>query len=66
MRNAAWMIGVEDFGIPPTCKFMDKIYFTYEETDISQKPYARENHVVIGFFVIEQMFKEISQTRYLN
>ena len=66
MKNATWTIGNGDFGIPPTCKSMDKIYYTFEESDISQKYYAKENCVSIVFSVIEQQFKEIVQTRYLN
>jgi len=66
MKNATWTIGNEDFGIPPTCKSMDKIYYKLQESDVSQKYIARENFVSIGFFVIEQQFKEIVQTRYLN
>ena len=66
MKNATWTIGNGDFGIAPTCKSMDKIYYTFQDSDISQKYTARENFVSIGFFVIEQQFKEIVQTRYLN
>ena len=66
MKKAAWTVGNGDFGIPPTCKSMDKIYYKFQESDISQKWTARENFVSIGYFIIEQQFKEIVQTRYLN
>ena len=45
------------------CKYMGKILYDFEETDMSRTKYYKKGHVEIGIFFFDESFKQIIQTR---
>ena len=45
------------------CKYMGKILYDFEETDMSRTKYYKKGHVEIGIFLFDESFKQIIQTR---
>ena len=50
--------------MPPPCKAMEKIHYTYEEEDSDGTSQAQDGVFMIKVWFSDQKFKEISQTRY--
>ena len=63
MKNARFTLRSGAYGFPLPCKAMEKIYYTYEESELSGTAWPRAGHFWIGIYLIDQQFKEIVQTR---
>ena len=47
------------------CKYMAKILYDFEESDMSRTKYYKKGHVQIGIFFWEDSFRETVQTRFV-
>ena len=63
MKNASLLKIKNDHMLLPPCKYMGKILYNFEETDMSRTKFYREGHIEIGIYFFDESFKEITQTR---
>lgn len=63
MKQARFKLRKDDYGAFPPCKAMEKIIYTYEETDLSSTEWEGKGNFWVGIHFIDQNFKEIVQTR---
>ena len=63
MRNASSLRIQNDQMLYPPCKYMGKILYNFEESDMSRTKFFEKDHVEIGIFLFDYSFKEITQTR---
>ena len=63
IKESQWYIKRSTSDIPPPCKSMEKIHYTYEEEDIEDSNQAQDGVFMIKLWFSDQKFKEISQTR---
>jgi len=61
MKQGLFQLTTRDYGLPPPCKEMEKVYYTYGES-ISSTNAGRDNFW-IGINFMDPNFKEIKQTR---
>ena len=47
----------------PPCKYMGKILYEFEETDMSRTKYYKEGYLEIGIYFFDNTFRRIIQTR---
>ena len=47
----------------PPCKYMGKILYDFEETDMSRTKYYKEGYLEIGIYFFDNTFRQIIQTR---
>ena len=63
MKEARFTIGTNEYGTLPPCKTMEKIYYTYEEADLSGTEWSGTGRFWFTIYIYDQQFKEIVQTR---
>ena len=63
MKNASLLKIKNDHMLVPPCKYMGKILYNFEETDMSRTEFYKEGHIEIGIYFYDETFKEIVQTR---
>ena len=63
MKKARFTLRSDEYGILPPCKGMEKIYYTYEESELSGTDWSGTGHFWFGIYLFDQQFKEIVQTR---
>ena len=63
MKNASLLKIKNDHMLVPPCKYMGKILYNFEETDMTRTEFYKEGHIEIGIYFYDETFKEIVQTR---
>ena len=63
MRNASSLRIQNDQMLYPPCKYMAKILYSFEESDMSRTQFYKKDEVQIGIYFFDESFKEITQTR---
>ena len=63
MKEARFNLGSNQYRTIPPCKAMEKIYYTYDESDLSGTEWAGTGQFWVGIYLFHQQFKEIVQTR---
>jgi hypothetical protein len=53
----------DPFVVPPPCKSMEKIYYTYEEGNITGPNWYMEDLFSVAVYNYDQQFKEVVQIR---
>ena len=65
MRNASLLRPRNEHMLITPCKYMAKILYGFEESDMSETKYYKKGHVQIGIFFWEDSFRETVQTRFV-
>ena len=63
MEKAQLNLRLDDYGVPPPCRAMEKLYYTYEEASLNRTHMPIKDHFLLGIFVYDEQFKEIVQSR---
>ena len=65
MRNASSLHIQNDHDqmLLPPCKYMGKILYDFEETDMTRTKYYKEGYLEIGIYFYDNTFRQIIQTR---
>ena len=63
MRNASSLQIKNDHMLLPPCKYMGKISYNFEETDMSRTNHYRKGFLEIGLYFFDDSFRQIIQTR---
>lgn len=65
MEKAQLNLRLDDYGVPPPCRAMEKLYYTYEEESHNSSHMPGKDHFLVGLFVYDEQFKEIVHSRYV-
>ena len=63
MKKARLTLRTDEYGTLPPCRAMEKIYYTYEESELKGTEWEGTGHFWAGIYLFDQQFKEIIQTR---
>ena len=64
MEKAQLNLRLDDYGVPPPCRAMEKLYYIYEEASLNNTHLPLKDHFLLGLFVYDEQFREIVHSRY--
>ena len=63
MKKSQFNLITGEIGMYPPCKAMEKVYYTFKETNLEGTEWNIKDHFWVGIYFMDHQFKNITKTR---